>query len=233
MRWLFPIEYATSFAYAHTRRRFRGRTGHGSGESRAGVPGGCWAKFPSDVVYSNQANHQLNVDFSKAQPAASRKCVCSCPRTRAAPGTWYRPSLPRRVFSYSNAPRRRVLLVARGLGEPAGRAGTRQYPGGPPDQKMIIDTIKPIVRSLQARRQGRDRGELGSPGRSPRRWVVPSGSPAQDGLSAKWTAIRQTQDRPGRRAPGRQRPGDGRASHHARPGGQSSRSRWLKYRRTA
>jgi hypothetical protein len=147
-------------------------------------------QVPSDVVYTNQANHRLNVDFSKAQRAAIKEV-----RLFASPNqgrTWDLISsiAPDKGFFVFNAPGDGYywLRVAS-----VNQQDVQEPPNiqvGPPDQKMVIDTAKPIVRSLQAKRQGLEIVVS---------WEVQEDYPdvgafrleyqPKDALSSSWTAI--------------------------------------------
>jgi len=191
---------------------------------------GCWARFQRHRLFqSGQPSAQR--DFSKAQRAAIKEVRLFMSANEGRTWDLVSSIYPEKGFFVFNAPRdgyywlRVASVNQQDVQEPA------NIQVGPPDQKMIIDTVKPIVRSLQAKRQGAEIVvSWESPGRPPRRWVVPSGGPAQGrpvGALDCYSGKRGT-DRAGA-LPGRQRPGDGSCASPCATWRATSRSRLLKF----
>jgi hypothetical protein len=111
-------------------------------------------QVPGDVFYTNQRNHRLDVDFTKAERAAIKEVRLFASSNQGRSYELVSTIQPDKGFFVFNAPGDgtywlRVASVSQqGVQEPA------NIQAGPPNQKMVIDTVKPVVRSLNAKRQG-------------------------------------------------------------------------------
>ncbi len=149
---------------------------------------------PSDIFYTNQRNHRIDVNFKDAVRGAIRevRLFASVDPERK---NWQQVGsiTPEKDHFVFHAPAdgyywfRVAVVNAQGKQEPENVAV------GPPDQKMVIDTQKPVIRVLQARRQGAQVAV---------NWEIQEDNPdpasfrmeyqAKEGSSNLWTAIGAT-----------------------------------------
>jgi hypothetical protein len=144
---------------------------------------------PGDVVYTNQLAHRVPVQFNRARSEIREL------RLYASPNQGRSWDLVDSIQPDKDA----FIFRAPGDGTYWLRVASvnhngEQFPDnpgtGPPNQKMVIDTIKPIMRSLQASRQGNEVVVT---------WEIQEDNPdaasfrleyqARDGRSTLWTAI--------------------------------------------
>jgi hypothetical protein len=163
----------------------------------------------SDIFYTNQQNHRLNVDFSKAQRAAIKEVRLFASSNQGRSWDLVSTIQPEKGFFVFNAPGDGIywLRVASVNQQDVQEPPNMQV--GQPDQKMVIDTVKPVVRSLQGRRQG---GEVVVS------WEIQEDHPdvdsfriefqPKDASSGLWTAV---QAKAGPSGQARFQPGSGQA----------------------
>ena len=158
LRWLFFGLVVISLALSIVlmmQRRFPGEeTEMGAGTLAMAA---LWlvGQVPGDVVYTNQLNHRIDVQF-KSQRSEIRELRLFCSPNQGRDWDLVSVITPDKDYFVFRAPGDgsywlRVASVSQ-KGE--------QFPdnprSAPPNQKMIIDTVRPVITTLNAKRQGTD-----------------------------------------------------------------------------
>jgi hypothetical protein len=112
-------------------------------------------QVPGDAVYSNQLNHRLDVQF-KVQRNEIRELRLYCSNNQGRDWDLAARIDPDKDFFVFRAPGDGVYWLRVASVNHQGVQFPDDLRQGPPNYKMVIDTVKPVLRNLQARRDGGD-----------------------------------------------------------------------------
>jgi hypothetical protein len=107
----------------------------------------------SDVVYTNQLNHRIDVQF-KIQRSEIKELRLFCSPNQGRDWDLAAVIGPDKDYFVFRAPGDGTYWLRVASVNHKGEQFPENPRVGPPNQKMVIDTAKPIIRTLQARRQG-------------------------------------------------------------------------------
>ncbi len=163
----------------------------------------------ADIVHSNQKALRIPVNFEQARRAEIRELLLFVSRDQGRTWGQFATITPEKEAFTFFAPSDGMYWLRVALVNKAGRQEPMDLSVGAPDQKIQIDTLKPVVRFLNAQRQG-DEVVVN--------WEVQEEHPDLDSLrieyqtkensSPLWTAIKATGGLTGQ---ARFRPGSGAA----------------------
>jgi hypothetical protein len=157
----------------------------------------CWCllgQVPSDVFYTNQRDHRVGVEFNDAERSAIKE-VRLYSSVDPDHKVWQLtasipPSQDHFVFRASADGYYWLRVAVVNL---QGKQVPENITAGPPNQKMVIDTARPVIRNFQAKRQGNEVVVT---------WEIQEDNPdvaafrleyqPKDAYAALWTAITAT-----------------------------------------
>ena len=114
-------------------------------------------QVPNDIFYTNQRDHRVGVEFNDAERSAIKE-VRLFASVDPEHKTWQQVGsiLPTQDHFIFKAPADGYYWLRVATVNLQGKQVPENITAGPPNQKMVIDTVKPVLRSLQAKRQGNE-----------------------------------------------------------------------------
>ncbi len=158
VRWLFFALFATSFALSIALTLKRRGPGEGTDMGAGTLAVAClWltGQVPGDMVYTNQLRQRIDVRF-KSQRSEIKELRLFASPDQGRSWDLAATITPDKDFFEFRARGDGTYWLRVASVDHANRQTPENPASGPPDQRMVVDTVKPVIRMLNARRQGSD-----------------------------------------------------------------------------
>jgi hypothetical protein len=118
---------------------------------------GLWlflGQVPGDIFFTNQRSHRIDVNFKDAPRGQIRELRLFASLNQGRDWDLVQTIQPDKDHFVFHAPADGYYWLRVAVVNQQGKQEPPNIAAGPPDQKMVIDTAKPVIRNLAAKRVG-------------------------------------------------------------------------------